>query len=65
MEAIQLMSVNPISGNTPVTIPEAAVKPEPPKNESGIPQDTVTLTTPAKGQATPSSGDVNHDGDSK
>ena len=58
------MSVHPVSGNTQTAAPEAAAKPQPPKPQAALPQDTVTLSAAATKQAAPSSGDVDRDGDS-
>ncbi len=59
------MSVNPVSAHTQAATPEPAAKPQPAKNDATTPQDTVTLSSQAKGQPTPPSGDANHDGDSR
>ena len=63
------MSISPVSGNTHVATQQPAVTPHPQAsataNQSAVPQDTVTLSTAAKGQPTAHSGDVDHDADSK
>lgn len=62
------MSVNPVHGNTPISSQGSSVNQQPAnsvKNNSTVPQDTVTLSAAAKAKQTASSGDVDHDGDSK
>lgn len=63
------MSVSAVNANTQVYSQDAAANTQsaapPNKNQSAIPQDTVTISAAAKAQQTSSSGDVDHDGDSK
>ena len=62
------MSINPVNANTPVYPQDAPVNMQSAasatKNQSAIPEDTVTLSAAAKAPQTGSSADVDHDGDS-
>jgi hypothetical protein len=63
------MSVNPVSGSAAAQQNEQVTSLQQnqnaPKQQSTIPQDTVNISSAAKAMQTSSSGDVDHDGDSK
>jgi hypothetical protein len=63
------MSVNPVSESAAAQQNEQVTSLQQnqnaPKQQSTIPQDTVNISSAAKTWQTSSSGDVDHDGDSK
>ena len=62
------MSINPVSGSATAQQNEQVTSQQQnqnvPKEQSAVPQDTVNISSAAKAMQT-SSGDVDHDGDSK
>ena len=63
------MTVSQVNGNTQAASLDRAVNPQPPasskKTSSAVPEDTVTLSAATKAKQAGSSGDVDHDGDSR
>jgi len=62
------MSVNPVSGSAAAQQNEQVTSQQNqnvPKQQSGVPEDTVNISSAAKAMQTSPSGDVDHDGDSK
>lgn len=58
--------INAVSSNSPISAAELQPKaaPQPAAKSAGVPTDTVTLSSQAHAPAA-TSGDVDHDGDSR